>query len=140
MRGGDFFLDTNVVAYAFDPREPDKRETATELMERAENGRGCISFQVVQEFINVAQNKFRPILPAEELRLVIQDILIPICRVFPGSDFYLDALDTQQLTRFSWYDCLILQAAVNARCDTLYSEDFQDGFQYRGLTVKNPFK
>ena len=51
MRGGDFFLDTNVVAYAFDPREPNKREVATVLMEKAENGKGCISFQVVQEFI-----------------------------------------------------------------------------------------
>jgi len=140
MRGGDFFLDTNVVAYAFDPKELNKREKATVLMEKAESGRGCISFQVVQEFINVAQMKFRPVLPAEEIRQVIRDILIPICRIHPGTAFYLDALDTQQLTRFSWYDSLILQAAVDARCDTLYSEDFQDGFQYRGVTIVNPFK
>ena len=140
MSAEHFFLDTNVIVYALYSDSPVKKATAQTLMNKAAAGKGWISFQVVQECINLALKKFRPVPPAEEVRAMVQDILLPICRVNPNPSFYLDALETQEATRLSWYDCLILQAAVDAGCKTLYSEDLQDGFRYRGVTVTNPFK
>jgi predicted nucleic acid-binding protein len=140
MRGGSFFLDTNIIVYALQSDSPEKMKIADELMTKAAQGKGVISFQVVQEFVNLALSKFRPTPPVEEIQQLVQDVLLPLCKVVPNPAFYLEALITQRVTRYSWYDCLILQAAVESGCDTLYSEDFQNGFRYRGVTVKNPFR
>jgi predicted nucleic acid-binding protein len=139
MSGESFFLDTNVVVYAFGSQAAGKQAMARDLLKKAGNGRGCISHQVVREFVNAATRKFQPAPPIEEIRLVVRDILLPICRSVENPSYFVDALDTHQLARFSWYDSLILQAAVDARCGILYSEGFQHGFQYRGLRVVNPF-
>ena len=54
-----FFLDTNIFIYTFDDRELEKQNKAQELVSEAlTSRRGCISFQVVQEFLNVATQKF----------------------------------------------------------------------------------
>ncbi len=139
MSAGEFFLDTNIVVYALNPKDSTKQKTAAKLLEKAHQGKGCISFQVVQEFINLATRKFQPAPPVPEIRQVVEDLLLPICRVQPSSAYLLDALDTHRLTKLSWYDCLILQAAVGAGWETLYSVDFQDGFHFRGVTLRNPF-
>ncbi len=140
MSAGEFFLDTNVIVYALHPKDSSKQKAAARLLEKAHKGKGSISFQVVQEFVNLATRKFKPAPPVSEVRQVVEDLLLPICRSNPSSAYYLDALDTHRLTKLSWYDCLILQAAVDARCETLYSEDFQDGFHFRGVTIVNPFR
>lgn len=55
----DYFLDTNVLVYSFDDREPTKRDTAQKLIAQAlRQGCGVISWQVVQEFLNVALHKW----------------------------------------------------------------------------------
>ncbi len=137
----EFFFDTNVLIYAFQPAQDPRHAEARRLWALAiRAGKGGISFQVIQEFIHVAVKKFRPALKPEQLREIVSKSLIPICRVHPNASFYLDALDTHHLSGFSWYDSLILQAAVDAGCRTLYSEDLQDGYHYRGVTVKNPFR
>ena len=54
-----FFLDTNIFVYTFDSREPKKRARAQDLVSDAlTRGRGVISRQVVQEFLDVATQKF----------------------------------------------------------------------------------
>jgi predicted nucleic acid-binding protein len=139
MSAGEFFLDTNVIVYALNPKDSSKQKAAAKLLEKAHAGKGYISLQVVQEFVNLATRKFQPAPPVPEVRQVVEDILLPLCRAIPSPAFLLDALDTHRLTKLSWYDCLILQAAVDAGCGTLYSEDFQDGFHFRGVTIRNPF-
>lgn len=140
MSAKAFFLDTNVVIYAFHSDSTEKRNTAIGLLKKAETDGGCMSFQVIREFVNAATRKFRPVPPVDEIRLLVRDILLPLCRITPNPTFYLDALETHQATRFSWYDSLILQAAVDSGCETLFSEDLQDGFRFRGVTVTNPFR
>ena len=55
----DVFLDTNVFVYTFDARAPEKQQRARELVRSAlETGKGAISWQVAQEFLNVALRKF----------------------------------------------------------------------------------
>jgi len=57
-----------------------------------------------------------------------------------GLRHYRSALEIQERTSYSLYDSMILQAALDARCRVLYSEDMQDGFKFFDLTVKNPFR
>ncbi len=54
---------------------------------------------------------------------------------------HTDALRLAQRYGFSLYDALIVAAALRADCDTIYSEDMQDGLAVDGrLTIRNPFK
>jgi predicted nucleic acid-binding protein len=138
-----FFLDTNIFAYAFpsfDKLAPKKRDRAIELVEKALFGKqGCVSFQVIQELISCVHRQLDEKPSAKEFRIYIQHLMEPICEVFPSIDFYYEALKIQEETRHNIYDAMILGAALQANCSTIYSEDFQDGFKYKGLTIKNPF-
>ena len=99
-----------------------------------------VSFQVVQEFCNVALQKFKKPLSAADMREFLECILMPLCAVFPSGGFYSEALDVRERTGYSFYDSMIIQAALEADCGTLFSEDMQDGFKLFSLTIKNPFK
>lgn len=136
-----FFIDTNIFVYSFDSSAPHKQKAAQEIIKTSlTTGRGIISFQVIQEFLNVALKKFLTPLSITDARIYYQDILIPLCTIFPGNDFYLHGLDIKERTGFSFYDSLIISAALEGECSLLYTEDLQDGFKLYGLTVKNPFQ
>lgn len=112
-----FFLDTNVLVYTFDRRSPRKRKQANALIDQALGSRqGVISYQVVQEFLNVALRKFaRPMLPAEA-QAYLQRVLIPLCEVFPDAALYSDALSIVDETGWTLYDSLIVSSAGTAKC------------------------
>lgn len=135
-----FFLDTNIMVYTFDVRAPKKKERAQELVEQAlRTHEGVVSTQVVQEFLNVATTKFAIPLKLSDAQQYLQDVLNPLCSVFPSIDLYRQALVLQQDTKYSFYDALIIGGALQAGCEALYSEDLQHGQQIRGLQVLNPF-
>jgi predicted nucleic acid-binding protein len=52
---------------------------------------------------------------------------------------YLEALRIVGKHRLAWYDSLIVAAALEGQCDTIYSEDFQHGRKIEGLQIENPF-
>ncbi|HOX17067.1 MAG TPA: PIN domain-containing protein [Spirochaetales bacterium] len=136
----EFFLDTNVVVYTFDASEPAKRERARALMRKALDGRrGAVSWQVVQEFANLALRKFaRPLTPAA-CSAYLRAALFPICAVWPSPALMESALDVHALSGWHWYDSLIVASALEAGCGILYSEDLQAGRRIRGLEIRNPF-
>ena len=134
-----FFLDTNVLVYAFDRRSPAKLRIAENLISRALQGEGCIASQVVQEFINVALTKFKPALREADLREFLRRCLMPLCAVFPSEELYERAIDAHSRYRLSWYDALIIASAQAAEVKTLYSEDFSSGARYGSLIVVDPF-
>ena len=140
MRDAKFFLDTNILAYTFDKNALQKQAIAKKLLEEALTGRGCISFQVVQEFINIALRKFNPPLSTEQAEKYLQTILFFLCEYYPDETLYQRALGIQKRWRFSWYDSLIITAALELDCDILYSEDLQHKQEIETLTVINPFK
>ena len=136
----EFFLDTNIFVYTFDRRAPEKQARARDLVERAlRTGEGTVSFQVVQEFLNVALRKFERPLSNEEALRYLRDVLDPLCSVFPSISLYEAALSLHRRWRFSFYDSLIVAAALESNCKVLYSEDLQDGQEIESLTVVNPF-
>ena len=136
----EFFLDTNIFVYTFDRQEPDKQAQAHRLVERAlGTGDGVVSSQVVQEFLNVALRKFERPLSDEQALRYLREILDPLCSVFPSIALYEAALSLHRRWRFSFYDALIVAAALDSKCKVLYSEDFQDGQEIESLTIVNPF-
>ena len=135
-----FFLDTNVFVYCFDDRYPDKKIRALSLIAGAlQTGNGMISWQVIQEFLNVSTRKFMIPLKPEDAKIYLHKVLHPLCHVFPDLDLYSWALDIFEKTSYSFYDALIFAGALRGGCDILYSEDLQSGQQVNGVKVVNPF-
>jgi predicted nucleic acid-binding protein len=140
MTANKAFFDTNVLVYQFDKSAPKKQKQAIELIERyGFDGKAMISTQVAQEFMNIALKGFAVKLSPAELELVIDDLLKPLCAHSPDFDFYIRALKLCALNSINFYDALIVQAALDCGCVSLYSEDMQDGQQFGSLTIINPF-
>ena len=72
---------------------------------------------------------------------LLDEILIPLWQIDPieASLLYRTGLRIQVRYGYSFYDSLIVAAALGAGCTTLYSEDMQDGQRIEGLTIRNPF-
>ena len=137
---GRFFLDTNVFVYSFDPSDAQKRQAATELVgDGLASQKGVVSYQVVQEFFNVALRRFSQPMQTAEAEQYLNVVFRPLLRVHSSQSLYGEALHLQDTNYLSWYDSLIVASAIQAECDVLYSEDFQHGQRFGSLRVVNPF-
>jgi predicted nucleic acid-binding protein len=136
-----FFLDTNIFVYALLASEPLKKQRALQLMEQAlASHLGCTSYQVIQEFANVATRKFSQRFTIDECKQFIDAAMQPVNRVSSSPELLNSALDLQLETHYSFYDCLVLAAALQAGSDVLYTEDLQHNQLVRGsLRIVNPF-
>ena len=134
------FIDTNVFIYLFDETNERKRTIAEQLIRRAlETRSACISHQVVQETLNVVTRKLPFPMSAENAQRFLQQILTPLWRVMPSLALYRHGLDLQSRYGFSFYDALIVTAAIESGCTRLYAEDLQHGQKIDGLLIENPF-
>jgi predicted nucleic acid-binding protein len=137
---GRFFLDTNVFVYTFDAKAPSKAKKASLLIRRAaDTGEGIISYQVVQEFFNVALRRFAQPMTVAEAEQYLITVLRPLLAVHSSPAIYFEALRIGEKHRLSWYDSLIVAAALEGQCEKLYSEDLQDGRKIESLRIENPF-
>ena len=130
---GKSFIDTNIVIYSLGSNST-KAHIAAPLFVR----NPCISTQVLSETANVASKRLGLSVP--EIRILITS-LETICRVeIISLGTIHTALNLKEQYRFSWYDSLILATALNANCDTFYTEDLQHGQEISGrLRIVNPF-
>ena len=135
-----FFLDTNIFIYSFDQTAPAKAQKATELIRLGlATQKGIVSFQVVQEFFNVALRRFaQPMRPADAEQYLIT-VFRPLLTIHSSQALYSEALRLQSQASLSWYDSIIVSAAIQAQCDVLFSEDLQHGQRLGSLRVTNPF-
>jgi predicted nucleic acid-binding protein len=132
------FIDSNVILYLFDEIDDAKRVRAESLVyESLEKGSGCISFQVVQETLNVVTRKLGT-RPEAALRL-LDEVLVPLWSVLPSAALYQQGVLLQERYRLSFYDSLIVAAALQAGCSRIYSEDMQHGQQVEAASIVNPF-
>ena len=134
----DNFIDSNVLVYLFEETDLEKYRLARVLVNHlVDDKSGCISFQVVQETLNVITGK----LGASRQRTLrfMHETLVPLWQIDPTPELYRRALDVQARYGFSFYDSLIIAAALEAGCTRLYSEDMQHGQRIEGLTIENPF-
>ena len=77
--------------------------------------------------------------PSEKTRQLLDHILIPLWRINPTRILYQRGLDIRTRYRLGLYDSLIVAAALEAGCKTLYSEDLQHAQGIEGVTITNPF-
>ena len=132
------FLDTNVFVYMFDETDDYKRTSAESLVRQAlEDRNGCISYQVVQETVNVLTGKLGAL--PHQVRRIFEHVLLPLWQINPSENLYHRGLDLKMRYGYSFYDSLIVAAAIESGCKTLYSEDLQHGQQIGDLTIRNPF-
>ena len=135
------FIDTNIFVYQLERLDARKADIADDLIEHGiETQTACISFQVIQECINTAIRKAEVPLTEDELRKYLVDVLAPLYRVQPDIRLYQKSLEIRFRYRFGFYDALIVAAAVEAGCKTLYTEDLTHGQQVEGVTITNPFR
>ena len=126
------FFDTNILIYA--QERSDKGEVARGLLAAG----GILSVQVLNEFAVVSRRKQDRAWP--EIAEAIDDVLALVSKPLAVT------LTTHQEARrlaaahgFSFYDALIVAAAIEAGCDRLYSEDMQQGRAIGGVSIINPF-
>lgn len=137
---GRFFIDTNILVYTIDNREPKKQAKAIEIVAEAlEERHGIISYQVVQEFLNVATRKSLPPMKVSDAQVYLSRVLMPLCEVYPDTALFSLALTVSNQTGFSFCDSLIAAAAITGGCALLYSEDLQDGRRISHVEIRNPF-
>jgi predicted nucleic acid-binding protein len=141
MNAGKFFLDTNIFVYTFEERPSAKRDRARQLVAQAlETRLGVISYQVVQEFLNVATRKFAKPMSVSDAQLYLARILAPLCEVFPDAALYSQALSISGEMGIGFYDALIVSSAIGASAAILWSEDLQHGRRIRSLEIRDPFR
>ncbi|MDT0634300.1 PIN domain-containing protein [Spectribacter hydrogenoxidans] len=134
------FLDSNVLVYLFDDKDQRKRDRASAVVDGAlAEGSGVISFQVVQETLNIILTKLAtPATPTDAGRF-LNTVLAPLWHVMPSPGLYRDAVELQPRYGYSFYDSLIIAAAREAGCRRLLTEDMQHGQRIGDLVIENPF-
>jgi predicted nucleic acid-binding protein len=91
------FLDTNIIVYSFDNSKPGKQSIAGRMIkEGILEGNTFISYQVVQEFINVATRKFKVPLTFSDARLYVDKILMSLWEIYPSKELIHSALDISE--------------------------------------------
>ncbi|MBA2533604.1 MAG: PIN domain-containing protein [Rubrobacter sp.] len=133
------FFDTNVLLYMYDDNEPRKKELALGTFERAiEANLAVLSTQVLQEFyVNATRKLATPLAPERAAARVRDFARLPLVRV--DEAMILAAIERGRSMSFSFWDALILEAALEGGVDRLLTEDLQHGQEIEGLRVENPF-
>ena len=140
-----YFLDTNIFIYSLDSSAPEKQRIARDLIKSGlRSGKGCISYQVVQEYCNVTSKKFKEPLRHEDILEYMRSVLIPMWKVHSSIDLFEFSMEVRARWGLSIYDSIILASAFESRSETLYTEDLSDGQEFtlpgnRGVVIKNPF-
>ncbi|MDN5869663.1 MAG: PIN domain-containing protein [Nitrococcus sp.] len=134
------FIDSNVFVYLFDETDDHKRGIAQRLVNNALSTRtGVISYQVVQETLNVMLCKLPSPVTVPDSQYFLQKVMRPLWRVMPSNGLYQTSIDIQGRYQYGFYDSLIIAAALDAGCTRLFTEDMQAGQSIDGLVIDNPF-
>ena len=127
------FLDSNLIIYAYFKQDENKQRISKQLISQ----NAIISTQVLQELTNILHRKMG--VDYSIVRSILQECLKNCDLNTNTSDTVFLALDIAERYSFSFYDSLIVAAALESKCTTLYSEDMQHNQRIENLIIKNPF-
>jgi predicted nucleic acid-binding protein len=128
------FFDTNILVYAFAADDPRSARAEALIAEG-----GVIGVQVLNEFTNVARRKLQWDLQQIEASLAVIEQLFGVARPLT-TVVHAQAVRLARDFKLSFYDALIVAAAMDAQCELLCSEDLQDRQKFGSVTVENPFR
>jgi predicted nucleic acid-binding protein len=134
------FLDTNVLVYLFEGSARAKQARAQALLEQAvREGFALLSTQVLQEFFVAVTRKLAAPLSLDDAERAVRDLTqLPTVEI--SAEMVLRAISTMRRCRLSFWDSLIVQAALHGGATVLYSEDLQHGRTIETVTIENPFR
>lgn len=131
------FFDSNILVYSIDATSPAKQARAIALMGVAvSEASGVVSTQVLQEFYNIVTRKLG--VSAESAGRIARRYA-QLRTVSMTSEIVFAAMDRHAAAGFSFWDALIVEAALVSGADTLYTEDLHDGLVIGRMTIRNPF-
>jgi predicted nucleic acid-binding protein len=139
MSAGRTFFDTNVLVYLFDEDSPREQDRARQIFgEESRAGRIVLSPQVLQEFyVTVTRKLARPLSQKAALSAATHLAAFPMVPV--DGVTVLRAVHLHQRASLSFWDALIVQAAMEGHCKRVFSEDLQHGRRFGDLVIENPF-
>lgn len=133
------FVDTNILVYAYDRADIEKHDRAVATLAELDPGDLIISTQVLSEFFVVATRPNQRLLSPQAARDAV--VALSVTTVEPVDvDLVRRALDVHSTALVSYWDALILAAAVRAGCARLLTEDLTAGSIVQGVRIENPFR
>jgi len=133
MPAEKIFIDSNVMIYAYFKQDEKKQQISKQLISQ----NAIISTQVLQELSNILHRKMD--VDYSIVRSILHECMRNCELNTNTSDTVFRALDIAERYDFSFYDSLIISAALESKCTTLYSEDMQHNQHIENLIIKNPF-
>jgi len=133
------FIDTNILIYAHDISSGIKHQRAQQIiMDLWKSGLGLLSIQVLQEFFVSVTGKIPAPLDVEKAEKIVEDLLSWDVVMNDGKSL-LEAIDIHKRYKYSFWDAMIIQAAIKGNASLLLSEDLNEGQIISGMRIKNPF-
>lgn len=140
MSGDKVFVDTNVIVYAYDVSAKEKHEVAQKIIVDLWNsGLGLLSTQVLQEFFVIITKKTSKPHDVKSAREIVSD-LIKWDVIVNDAESILGAIGIHSRYKYSFWDAMLIHAAITGGAACLLSEDLSDGQRIKGVEIKNPFK
>lgn len=138
-------VDTNVLVYRFDPRDPDKQRVARHLLEEGISAQTLVlSHQCIVEFVAAVTRPLRSdrrlsLLSLADARLEAEALMAQFSILYPTREVLLTAMRGTATYGLSWFDAQMWACAEVNGLSEILSEDFQHGRHYGGVRVLNPF-
>ena len=134
------FFDTNILVYLFDAGASAKQRRARELLgTHTKAGETLLSTQILQEFYVAVTRKLATPLAEDAAYEAVRELAVmPTVRV--DIPLILSAIQLSRQQKLSFWDALVIRAAIEGGAAALYSEDLQHGQVFETLTVENPFR
>jgi len=133
------FVDTNVLVYAIDDSEPEKRDLARHSLGSKDYGKFVISAQILGEFYVTVTRKLAQPIPEDKAAEAL-DWLALLTVVTIDATLVKHATQISRSAKLSYWDGLVVAAATRGGCQRLLSEDLNDGQQIGSVRVENPFR
>lgn len=139
MTADSVFVDTNILVYAHDVEAGDKHRGAAEIVaDLWTTRRGLLSVQVLQEFyVNITRKIPTPV-PAATAREIVRNYTLWRTEWIAPVDVPR-ASEIEEQNRISFWDALIVTAAIKGGATRILSEDFSPGQRISGVLIENPF-
>lgn len=140
MNGPKVFVDTNVIVYAYDTTAGEKHHMARKILQDLwRSGEGLISTQILQElYVTLTRKIPRPLKPVQA-REIVEDMLTWGVVVNDGESVLM-AVVLEGREKLSFWDALVVAAALRGGAAVLLSEDLTTGRTFEGVKIENPFE
>jgi predicted nucleic acid-binding protein len=133
------FVDTNVLVYAVDNAEAEKRDVARQLLGSKHHGTLVLSAQVLSEFYVTVTRKLAEPMPEAKAAEALDWLgLLPVVAL--DAVLVKSAVQISRSAQLSYWDGLVVAAAARGGCHRLLSEDLNDGQEIGSVRVENPFR